>query len=145
MKIINTFKLTILIFLSSFLILLPSQINAQVAGEDGMVDITDDTFDNFNPLKIANKTAGVTVDEDLTTPGGIISRMLVFSFPLAGFILFIMLFWGGFEIVYGASTSKSMEAGKNRITTALIGFFFLFASYWIIQILEEVFGITIFI
>jgi hypothetical protein len=108
--------------------------------------VTSGDFDALNPLKVANQTEGAEgVSETLTTPGAIISRLLEFSFPLAGLILFIMLFWGGFEITYGASTSKSMEAGKNRITAALIGFFLLFASFWIIQILEEILGITIFL
>lgn len=103
--------------------------------------ITSADFDAFNPLKIANSPqAG-----QLSTPGGIISRLLEFAFPLAGMILFVMLLWGGFEMVYGASnTSKAVEAGRNRITTALIGFILLFSSYWIIQILEVVLGIKVF-
>lgn len=108
--------------------------------------ITNADFDALNPLKRAAKQPGTgDISNTLTTPGAIISRLLEFSFPLAGLILFVMLFWGGFEITYGASTSKSMEAGKNRITAALIGFFLLFSSYWIIQILEEILGITVFL
>ncbi|MDH5533531.1 MAG: pilin [Candidatus Pacebacteria bacterium] len=111
----------------------------------GAENVTAGDFDALNPLKVARKTEDVTVEQDLSTPGGIISRLLEFAFPLAGLILFVMLFWGGFEITYGASTSKSMEAGKNRITAALIGFFLLFASFWIIQILQEILGIESFL
>lgn len=114
----------------------------------GKEGVTSSDFDAFNPLKIGQNSTGGTgsnLATDLSTPGGIISRLLDFAFPLAGLILFVMLVWGGFEMVYGANnTSKAIEAGKNRITTALIGFILLFASYWIMQLVEVILGITIF-
>ncbi len=119
--------------------------DSNVGPTDG---VTSSDFDAFNPLKIGQNSTGGTgsnLATDLSTPGGIISRLLDFAFPLAGLILFVMLVWGGFEMVYGANnTSKAIEAGRNRITTSLIGFILLFASYWIMQILEVVLGIKIF-
>ena len=146
-------KITVLSFLL-FITLTLISINPEKTSAAGVFDnntggavtVTEDDFNAFNPLKSDTiaRTPGSDADPNkLSTPGGIISRILEFSFPLAGLILFIMLFWGGFEILYGSSTSKSMEAGKNRITSAIIGFFLLFASFWIIQILEVVLGIKI--
>jgi hypothetical protein len=44
----------------------------------------------------------------------------------------------------GASQgSKSIEAGKQRATTAIVGFILLFVAYWIMQIIEIVFSIQI--
>lgn len=110
--------------------------------------ITNDDFDAFNPLKMGrniNDGTGSEFADQLSTPGGIISRLLMFAFPIAGMILFVMIVWGGFEMMYGASnTSKAIEAGRNRVTTSIIGFILLFASYWIVQILEVVLGIVIF-
>lgn len=131
-------------FLSS-LVVKVNPVFAAVGPTDG---VTSSDFDAFNPLKIGQNSTGGTgsnLATDLSTPGGIISRLLDFAFPLAGLILFVMLVWGGFEMVYGANnTSKAIEAGKNRITTALIGFILLFASYWIMQLVEVILGITIF-
>lgn len=106
-------------------------------------------FDTLNPLQHAG---GDNIFEDkasdyantLSTPGGIISRLLTFAFPLAGLILFVMLVWGGFEILIQAPSKKAIDAGKQRVTAAIIGFMLLFASYWIWQIVEVVFGIVIF-
>jgi hypothetical protein len=67
----------------------------------------------------------------------------VFAFPIAGIILFLMIVWGGFEMVTGATNAKSMDAGKQRITAAVIGFILLFSSYWLMQIIETVFGLAI--
>jgi hypothetical protein len=79
----------------------------------------------------------------LTTPGGIITRALPYLFSIAGIILFIMLMWGGFEVFFGATDPKSAESGKQRITNALVGFGLLFSVYWIAQILQVLFGISL--
>ena len=97
-------------------------------------------FDSMNPLI----TEGSPVAADLSTPGGIVSRLLQFLFPLAGLVLFVMLVWGGFEILSKSTQgSKGVEAGRNRITAAIVGFLLLFATYWMAQIIEIVFGIVI--
>lgn len=98
------------------------------------------TINALNPLMIA----GSTQSTQLSTPGGIVSRMLSFIFPLAGLILFVMITWGGFEMILGATNGqKGLEAGKNRVTSAIVGFILLFCTYWLAQILEVVFGIKI--
>lgn len=110
---------------------------------------TNATFDLLNPLQIAG---GDTIDDDtpsefaeqLSTPGGIITRVLVFIFPLAGLILFLMITWGGFEVLTGSGDSSKVTAGKQRLTAAIVGFLILFASYWMVQIMETVFGVVIF-
>ncbi|NCN51330.1 MAG: SoxR reducing system RseC family protein, partial [Candidatus Pacebacteria bacterium] len=102
---------------------------------------TNETFDALNPLKVAG---GETIDDEvasefadqLSTPGGIVTRVLVFIFPLAGLILFLMISWGGFEILMGAGDSSKVTAGKQRLTAAIVGFLILFASYWMVQIME---------
>lgn len=117
-------------------------------GENGVCNSTDvgindietseETLNNLNPISVGGG------DADLTTPGGIISKALGgFVFPIAGIILFIVLLLGGFQMLTGATNSKSLEEGKQRITSAIIGFLLLFAAYWIAQLLELIFGIRI--
>lgn len=106
-------------------------------------------FNMLNPLQhaggenIFEEKASAYADT-LSTPGGIVSRLLSFAFPLAGLILFVMLVWGGFEILIQAPSKKAIDAGRQRVTAALIGFMLLFASYWIWQIVEVIFGVVIF-
>ena len=76
-------------------------------------------------------------------PGGILSALLPWLFTFAGLILFVMLLWGGFEMLSGAATPQSQQAGKQRITAALTGFALLFMSYWFAQIIEYIFGLNI--
>ncbi len=110
--------------------------------------VSNATFDILNPLQIGggeniNVEAASDFATDLSTPGGIVTRLLEFAFPLAGLLLFLMLVWGGFEILAGSATKKSVDAGKQRITAAILGFLLLFATYWIGQLLEVVFGVVI--
>lgn len=97
-----------------------------------------ETLNSLNPLAVGNGNM------DLSTPGGIITRALgSFVFPIAGIILFVQLVLGGFQMLAGATNSKSIDDGKQKITAAIIGFLILFAAYWIAQLLEIIFGIRI--
>lgn len=105
-------------------------------------------FDMVDPLQLGGgqdilEEAPSAYAETLRSPGGIVNKALDFIFPLAGLILFFMLVWGGFEMLIGAPTKKSMESGRNRVTAAIVGFLLLFSSYWIWQIIEIVFGVKI--
>jgi hypothetical protein len=81
--------------------------------------------------------------DDLTTIGGIIGAFLPYTLTIAGLILFGMLVMGGFTMLAGAADKESQEHGKKQITSALIGFFVIFAAYWIAQILQVIFKINI--
>lgn len=97
------------------------------------------TFAALNPLTIA----GSRFASQFSSPAGILNRAILFIFPLSGLLLFLMLVWGGFEIVQNAHNQKGLQAGKQRITAALIGFGLLFGSFWIVQIIEYIFGLAI--
>ena len=101
------------------------------------LEASEQTLNSLNPLAVGGSTA------DMSTPGAIISRALgSFIFPIAGIILFVQLLLGGFQMLTGAA-AKGMDEGKQKITSALIGFIILFAAYWIAQLLELIFGIRI--
>ncbi len=80
------------------------------------------------------------------TLGSLISTLLPNVYMIAGVILFILLIFGGFTYIVSAGQQKpeGVQQGKNAITVALIGFFLIFASWWIIQIIEVITGIEIF-
>lgn len=78
-----------------------------------------------------------------STPAGFMNELLPYLFSLAGIILFIMIVWGGFEMILGANDTKSFDSGKQRATSALIGFTLLFCTYWIAQIVQYIFGVNI--
>jgi len=85
---------------------------------------------------------------DLSNPnltlGEIISALLPYIFAIAGIILFAFLIMGGFELLTSGGNPESVKKAQARITSALIGFLIIFLAYWITQILEVIFGISIF-
>ena len=75
--------------------------------------------------------------------GDIINSVLPILFSAAGLVLFGMLIMGGFTMLTAISDPKKAEAGKQTITTAIIGFVIIFCAYWLTQILEIILGVSI--
>ena len=78
--------------------------------------------------------------------GTFISNILPNIYVLAGILLFLLLIAGGYGIIMGAGSGESQKVGQGQkaVTAAVIGFIIIFASYWIIQIIEVVTGVNIF-
>lgn len=76
--------------------------------------------------------------------GSILTSALPFIFVFAGVGLLLMLLAGGFSFLTSAGDAKKLEQGKAKITNALIGFFLIFASFWMVQALGYVFGVESF-
>ncbi len=91
-----------------------------------------DTLNQAIGLKSGNETLG-----------GIIGNILPYLLTIAGLILFGMLVMGGFTMLAGAADKESQESGKKMVTSALVGFFVIFAAYWIAQLLQVIFRINI--
>jgi hypothetical protein len=131
-----------LVTLSFSLLAAPTLVAAQDLGNEGsslsnFKKLDQQILNDVNPLQQYG-------DATLTTPGAVISKfMTYFAFPIAGFILFVMIVVGGFEILAGSATKKSLDSGKQRITNALVGFLLLFISYWIVQVIQTAFGIQV--
>lgn len=89
-----------------------------------------------------NLGGGLT-SSNVITFGAILTALLPYLYTASGIILFVMIIVGGFEMLFGAAEPKSQESGKQKITSAAIGFILLFTSYWVIQIVQIVFGIQI--
>jgi len=56
-----------------------------------------------------------------------------------------LLIFGGFSIIMGAGQgdAKKTGQGKKAATSAVVGFLVIFASYWIIQIIQIITGVEI--
>jgi len=64
---------------------------------------------------------------------------------IAGIILLVLLVAGGFMMIAsaGSGDQKKAASAKTMITDAVIGFLVIFLSYFIIQIVEVITGLTI--
>ena len=93
------------------------------------------------PYDSYNSALGISSAND--SIGGIINNALPTVLSIAGLILFGMLVSGGFTMLAGAADKESQEKGKKQITSALIGFFIVFLAFWIAQILQVIFKVSI--
>lgn len=76
-----------------------------------------------------------------STLGDIISKLLIYIFPLAGLLLLLYLLYGGYRFLFSGGNPKSIEEGKSIITTALTGFIIIFVSFWVVQIVATILGL----
>jgi len=77
--------------------------------------------------------------------GSLVSIVLSNAVVVAGIILAILLIFGGIAIIMGAGQGKpeTTAKGQKAITSALFGFLIIFSAYWIIRIVETIFGFWI--
>lgn len=59
--------------------------------------------------------------------------------------MLFLLVLGGIGVIAGAGGDNPERAakGKQAVTSAIIGFIIIIVAYWIIQIIENITGITI--
>lgn len=77
------------------------------------------------------------------TVGTIVTSILKYIFPAAGILLMIYLIFGGIQYMTSTGDPKKIEGAKGTITNAFVGFFIIFVSYWIVQLIGIIFDIDI--
>lgn len=81
--------------------------------------------------------------QSFTTIGDLVSVVVKNAFVLAGILCFILLILGGFNVIVSAGDPKKAEKGKGAITGAVIGLLLVIGSFWIIQIINKLTGLTL--
>ena len=72
-----------------------------------------------------------------------VSLFLNVAFILSGLILLFFFIMGGIGMISSAGQSdpQKSEQAKKTITSAVIGFVIVFASYWIVKLISQLLGI----
>lgn len=78
-----------------------------------------------------------------TGAGSLINNILPNVYIAGGLIIFFMILFGGFTIISNAGNADKIKDGTKTITSAIMGLLVLFGSYWIIQIIQVVTGVSI--
>ncbi len=95
---------------------------------------------DFNTLRGAFPAGSLPSKANLTI-ADIVSGIIPYLFVLAGLFLLLYLVLGGIQLMVSGGDPKKTEAAKGKITNAVIGFVIVFVSYWLVQILQIVFGL----
>jgi hypothetical protein len=79
------------------------------------------------------------------TFGDLVNMIVKNSFMVAGLLSFALLVIGGFSVIMsaGGGDSKKLEQGKQTLTMALVGFLIVICSFWIVQVLQKITGVSL--
>lgn len=85
------------------------------------------------------------VESGVKGVGPLISSLIGNILVIAGVVMLFFIMWGGLEIIRGSGSADQEQAARGRkvLTTAIVGFLIIVASYFIIQIIEVITGISI--
>jgi hypothetical protein len=75
--------------------------------------------------------------------GIIVQDLLPYAYVFAGLLLFAYLLYGGFHLATSFGSPKAILEAWLIIFRAFIGFILVFASFWLVRIVEAVFGLKI--
>lgn len=92
-------------------------------------------------FKIGNE--GIGTKAGYGSIGAFVSAILPNVYIIAGILLFFLFIFGGFSIITSAGDPEKSKQGQQALTSAVIGFVLVFASYWIIQIIEVLTGLKL--
>lgn len=62
---------------------------------------------------------------------------------VAGIILMFFLIAGGLGMIINAGNAEKLKQSSQTVTSAVIGYLIMFAAYWLVRIVEIVFGVKI--
>lgn len=89
------------------------------------------------------KFQGTAATTEYSTTSDLINNILPNIYIAGGIIIFFMILIGGFTIIANAGNADKIADGTKTITSAIMGLLVLFASYWIIQIIQVTTGVSI--
>jgi len=80
-----------------------------------------------------------------TEPGKLVSVLLNNAYMVAGLIILFLFLFGGISFIINSGQGNPKKSAQNAkmLSSTLIGFLIIFASYWIIQIIEAITGLKI--
>ncbi len=87
---------------------------------------------------------GIASHPGYSSLGTFVSNIIPNIYVFAGIILFFLVIGGGFAIITSAGNPDQKNQGGKALTAAAVGFIIIFASYWLVQIVEYLTGVKIF-
>lgn len=96
-------------------------------------------------VKIKDNYKGPLDALELNAIGALVSVLLNNAYIVAGVLLLVFILLGGLNMIAGAGSKDAQKAAQSKmaVTWAVLGFLIIFASYWIIQLVELITGVKI--
>lgn len=79
----------------------------------------------------------------LTGPSALISILLSNSIVIAGVILLFIFIFAGYSYIGAGGNPQKVQAATKYLTYGVAGFLLVFATFFIIRIIESITGVSI--
>jgi len=104
-------------------------------------DTKSDPTDKVDPAKVPIWETGIpgiigkgeTMEPQTLGLTGLLNKIIKLVYAFVGILVFVMIVWGGIIYLTSRGNSSSIKDAQDRIVQALLGLFFLFASYLILN------------
>lgn len=81
------------------------------------------------------------IGKQIENLGDVINILIPFVMSFAGIVLFLVLVWGGIDIMMAQGSPDKIKSGRGKITAGVIGFVLLMLSYLITKLISFIFGV----
>ncbi len=73
----------------------------------------------------------------------VIGNIIKLLAPIASVAFFIMLIWGGFQLLFSGGDPKAAAAARNTFLFAIIGIFLVIISWLVLLLIRRVTGVDV--
>lgn len=77
----------------------------------------------------------------ITNLGDVVSKLLLFIFPVGGLVLLFVLIWGGFDFITSQGSPEKIKGAWAKIYAGIIGFGLLIFSMLFVRLISFIFGL----
>jgi TRAP-type C4-dicarboxylate transport system permease small subunit len=92
-------------------------------------------------LNLGSQTIQGPLDSSVDSLGKIITKGLAFIMPMAGIVLLFVLISGGYDYMMSQGNADKIKSAQAKITSGIIGFILLIASFFITRLIALIFGL----
>ncbi|MDO9028565.1 MAG: hypothetical protein Q7U68_06885 [Candidatus Roizmanbacteria bacterium] len=92
-------------------------------------------------LNFGNQTIKGPLDPSVDSLGKIITKTLGFIMPMAGIVLLFVLISGGYDYMMSQGNADKIKSAQGKITSGIVGFILLIASFLIVRLIAVIFGL----
>lgn len=92
-------------------------------------------------LNLGSQSIQGPLDSSVDSLGEIITKGLGFIMPMAGIVLLFVLISGGYDYMLSQGNADKMKSAQAKITSGVIGFILLIASFLITRLIAFIFGL----
>ena len=111
---------------------------AQNSGSQASSDGT-----NLNPCQNVGDPWSKLCAQDGSNAGSLISNAILAIFMIATVLALVFLIWGGVKWILSGGDKGKVEAARGTIIAAIVGLIITFLSYFILNLILGIFGISL--